>query len=107
VPRVKKANVYWPCPMALSSFAVTRTEKSSRVAMEALAPETPVVAFANARLPEIIDHGKNRTPVSDEEGMAAAISKKGRNLSPIASAGPQARDRFDVRHILNRYFERL
>jgi glycosyltransferase involved in cell wall biosynthesis len=77
-------------------------ETSSLVAMEALAAGTPVVAFANGALPEIIDHGKTGLLVSDEDEMAAAIGEVGR-LSPQACR-TAARERFDVRHMIDRYF---
>jgi Glycosyl transferases group 1/Glycosyltransferase Family 4 len=77
-------------------------ETSSLVAMEALAAGTPVVAFANGALPEVIDHGKTGLLVSDEDEMAAAIESVDR-LSPQACRAA-ARDRFDVRPMIDRYF---
>jgi glycosyltransferase involved in cell wall biosynthesis len=77
-------------------------ETSSLVAMEALAAGTPVVAFANGALPEIIDHGKTGLLVSDEDEMAAAIEQVDR-LSPQACR-TAARERFDVRQMIDRYF---
>jgi glycosyltransferase involved in cell wall biosynthesis len=77
-------------------------ETSSLVAMEALAAGTPVVAFANGALPEIIDHGKTGLLVSDEDEMAAAIKQADR-LSPQACR-TAARERFDVRQMIDRYF---
>jgi glycosyltransferase involved in cell wall biosynthesis len=77
-------------------------ETSSLVAMEALAAGTPVVAFSNGALPEIIDHGKTGLLVSDEDEMAAAIEQVDR-LSPQACR-TAARERFDVRHMIDRYF---
>jgi glycosyltransferase involved in cell wall biosynthesis len=77
-------------------------ETSSLVAMEALAAGTPVVAFANGALPEVIDHGKTGFLVSDEDEMAAAISEVDR-LTPQACR-TAARERFDVRQMIDRYF---
>ena len=78
------------------------SETSSLVAMEALAAGTPVVAFANGALPEIIDHGKTGLLVSDEDEMAAAIEQVDR-LSPQACR-TAARERFDARQMIDRYF---
>lgn len=77
-------------------------ETSSLVAMEALAAGTPVVAFANGALPEVIDHGKTGFLVSDEDEMTAAIEWVDR-LSPQACRAA-ARDRFDARQMIDRYF---
>jgi glycosyltransferase involved in cell wall biosynthesis len=77
-------------------------ETSSLVAMEALAAGTPVVAFGNGALPEVIDHGKTGLLVSDEDQMAAAIGEVDR-LSPQACRAA-ARERFDVRQMIDRYF---
>jgi glycosyltransferase involved in cell wall biosynthesis len=70
--------------------------------MEALAAGTPVVAFANGALPEIVDHGKTGLLVSDEDEMAAAIEQVDR-VSPQACR-TAARERFDVRQMIDRYF---
>jgi glycosyltransferase involved in cell wall biosynthesis len=77
-------------------------ETSSLVAMEALAAGTPVVAFANGALPEIIDHGKTGLLVSDEDEMVEAIEQVDR-LSPQACRAA-ARERFDARQMIDRYF---
>jgi glycosyltransferase involved in cell wall biosynthesis len=77
-------------------------ETGSLVAMEALAAGTPVVAFANGALPEIIDHGKTGLLVSDEDEMAAAIEQVDR-LSPQACR-TAARERFDVHQMIDQYF---
>src|SRR6266446_1869529 len=91
-----------PYPARCLIVASLVPETSSLVAMEALAAGTPVVAFANGALPEIIDHGKTGLLVSDEDEMAAAIEQVDR-LSPHACRAA-ARDRFDVRHMIDRYF---
>lgn len=48
-------------------------ETSSLVAMEALASGTPVVAFPNGALSDIVDHQRTGFLVNDDEEMAAAI----------------------------------
>jgi glycosyltransferase involved in cell wall biosynthesis len=48
-------------------------ETSSLVAMEALAAGTPVVAFPNGALPEIVEHGRTGFMVSNVRDMANAI----------------------------------
>ncbi|TPN51309.1 MULTISPECIES: glycosyltransferase [unclassified Mesorhizobium] len=48
-------------------------ETSSLVAMEALACGTPVVAFPNGALPNVIEHGKTGFLVNDVDEMASAI----------------------------------
>jgi hypothetical protein len=48
-------------------------ETSSLVAMEALAQGTPVIAFPNGALREIVAHGRTGFLVADEREMAAAI----------------------------------
>jgi glycosyltransferase involved in cell wall biosynthesis len=77
-------------------------ETSSLVAMEALAAGTPVVAFATGALPEVIDHGETGFLVSDEDEMVAAIKNIDR-LSPQACRAAASK-RFDVRHMVDRYF---
>jgi CelD/BcsL family acetyltransferase involved in cellulose biosynthesis len=56
-------------------------ETSSLVAMEAIAAGTPVIAFANGALAEIIDHGVTGFIVRSGEEMADAIAAVG-DLDP-------------------------
>ncbi|MDB5409928.1 MAG: glycosyl transferase group 1 [Rhodospirillales bacterium] len=76
-------------------------ETSSLVAMEALACGTPVIAFANGALPEIIEHGRTGFIVSDVGGMAAAIWDSAR-ISAEACRDA-ARRRFYASMMVRRY----
>ncbi len=51
----------------------TVAETSSLVAMEALASGTPVIAFRQGALPEIVEHGRTGYIVCNEREMADAI----------------------------------
>jgi glycosyltransferase involved in cell wall biosynthesis len=71
-------------------------ETSSLVAMEAAACGTPVIAFGNGALPEIVQHGVTGFLVQDAAEMAEAIRRADR-IDPEACR-QAARDRFsDVR----------
>lgn len=56
-------------------------ETSSLTAIEALACGTPVIAFPNGALPEVVEHGRTGFIVSNTEDMANAIDSA-RNISP-------------------------
>jgi CelD/BcsL family acetyltransferase involved in cellulose biosynthesis len=71
------------------------------VAMEALAAGTPVVAFANGALPEIIEHGRTGFLVDDVNGMAEALGAVDR-VDP-AACRMAARERFSAEQMTGRY----
>jgi glycosyltransferase involved in cell wall biosynthesis len=71
--------------------------------MEALAQGTPVIAFRNGALPEIVEHGRTGFIVSDARQMAAAISESAR-LSAEACRDA-ARRRFSASLMVSRYFK--
>lgn len=79
-------------------------ETSSLVAMEALACGTPVIAFPNGALPEIIEDGVNGFLVNDETEMADAI-KFSATISP-RRCWETARCRFDARRMIAAYLRR-
>lgn len=79
-------------------------ETSSLVAMEALAAGTPVVAFANGALTEIVEHGVTGFLVHDEEEMADAIEAAA-TLDPDACRAA-AIARFSVGAMTRQYLER-
>lgn len=76
-------------------------ETSSLVAMEAAACGTPIIAFANGALPEIVEHGRTGYLVSDEQEMADAIEA----CAAIDSETCRrvARQRFSARVMASRY----
>ena len=69
-------------------------ETSSLVAMEAAACGTPVIAFPNGALPEIVQHGRTGFLVGDVAEMAEAIGQVSR-IDPEACR-QAARARFDL-----------
>lgn len=76
-------------------------ETSSLVAMEALACGTPVIAYPNGALPDIVDHGRTGFIVRDVGEMAAAIDAAA-TLDPQACRAA-ARDRFGLSRMVDRY----
>lgn len=76
-------------------------ETSSLVAMEALACGTPVVAFPNGALPEIVEHGRTGFLVRDVGEMAAAMRDAPRLSSGLCRA--EARRRFSLDAMTARY----
>jgi glycosyltransferase involved in cell wall biosynthesis len=78
-------------------------ETSSLVAMEALACGTPVVAFPNGALPDVVEHGKTGFLVNDVDEMAQAI---------VAASGldaetcrAEARRRFSLDRMISSYMD--
>jgi glycosyltransferase involved in cell wall biosynthesis len=78
-------------------------ETSSLVAMEAMASGTPVIAFPNGALPEIVEDGLTGILVRDVQQMSDAISDS-EKLSPKVARGV-AEERFSSRAMANGYEE--
>jgi glycosyltransferase involved in cell wall biosynthesis len=72
--------------------------------MEALACGTPVIAFPNGALPEIIEHAKTGYLVNSVNEMACAI----RRAAEISSDACRnvARERFSAETMTARYVQR-
>ncbi|MBI2056185.1 MAG: glycosyltransferase family 4 protein [Candidatus Sungbacteria bacterium] len=84
-------------------FPIERREPFGLVMIEAMACGTPVIAFPNGSVPEIVENGKNGFIVNTKEEMIRAISQ-------LASLDRRAcrkavEDRFTVRHMVDRYEE--
>jgi glycosyltransferase involved in cell wall biosynthesis len=77
-------------------------ETSSLVAREALASGTPVVAFPQGALVDLIDHGRTGFLVEDVAGMAVAISRAG-ELRP-EDCRDAARARLSLKRMIAQYF---
>lgn len=78
-------------------------ETACLVAMEALAAGTPVVAFPNGALPEVVEDGVTGFLVEDVAAMARAISAAGR-LDPDACRAA-ARRRFPLAQMTGAYLD--
>jgi len=76
-------------------------ETSSLVAMESMACGTPVIAFPNGALPEIVEHGVTGFIVNSVEEMAEAL-RAVRDLDPEACRRA-ARERFSAERMTGRY----
>jgi glycosyltransferase involved in cell wall biosynthesis len=76
-------------------------ETGSLVAMEALASGTPVIAFPNGALADVVEHGVTGFHVGDASEMAAAITAVD-GLAPAACRA-SARARFSVLPMIEHY----
>ncbi len=79
-------------------------ETSSLVAMEAAACGTPVIAFRQGALPEVVEHGRTGFIVDDVPGMTAAIAQIGA-IDP-ATCRATAAARFSVERMAALQIER-
>ncbi len=79
-------------------------ETSSLVAMEAAACGTPVIAFRNGALPEVVEDGRTGFLVDDVASMAAAIRRADR-IDP-AICRETARRRFSTERMAAAYIDR-
>jgi glycosyltransferase involved in cell wall biosynthesis len=78
-------------------------ETSSLVAMEALACGTPVVAYPNGALPDIVEHAATGFLVRSPREMAEAI--RACDAIPPERCRAAARDRFSAETTIRRYFD--
>ena len=79
-------------------------ETSSLVAMEAAACGTPVIAFRNGALPDVVEDGRTGFLVDDVDGMAEAIRRVDR-IDP-AACREAARRRFSNERMAAAYLDR-
>ncbi len=78
-------------------------ETSSLAAMEALACGTPVIAFPNGALPEVIEDGRTGFIVSTVEEMAAAMEAADQIDPDLCRS--VARERFSLGRMADRYLD--
>jgi glycosyltransferase involved in cell wall biosynthesis len=78
-------------------------ETSSLVAMEALASGTPVIAFPNGALAEIVTPERTGFLVNDAEEMGDAIQRTS-SISPV-TCRREAEQRFSSERMISQYFD--
>jgi len=76
-------------------------EPFGMVMVEAMAAGTPVIAFAEGSVPEVVEPGRSGLIVGDEEAMAAAVAEVA-ELDP-ADCRASARERFHPQRVAARY----
>jgi glycosyltransferase involved in cell wall biosynthesis len=79
-------------------------ETSSLVAMEAAACGTPVIAFRNGALPDVVEDGRTGLLVADMDGMAEAIRQV--DLIDPDVCRETARRRFSIERMAAAYINR-
>jgi len=79
-------------------------ETSSLVAMEAASCGTPVIAFCNGALPEVVEDGRTGFLVDDVAGMIDAIGRV--DMIDPAVCRETARRRFSIERMAQAYIER-
>ncbi len=79
-------------------------ETSSLVAMEAASCGTPVIAFRNGALPEVVEDGRTGFLVDDAAGMAEAIRRVD-SIDP-AVCRETAQRRFSIERMATAYIDR-
>ncbi len=78
-------------------------ETSSLVAMEAISSGTPVIAFRNGALPEVVDHERTGFIVDSQQDMSLALDRI-EAISP-GTCRETAKVRFDAARMARDYFK--
>jgi len=81
----------------------TPVEATTRVILEAYAAGTPVIAFANGGIPEVVDDGRTGRLVRSVEEMAAAAVELLGDPARRQSMSAAARECWEQRFTLERY----
>ncbi|MFA6096939.1 MAG: glycosyltransferase family 4 protein [Candidatus Paceibacterota bacterium] len=84
-------------------FPVRWQEPFGLVMIEAMACGTPVIAFGNGSVPEVVEHGKTGFIVENEEGMIEAI----KNIGKIkrSDCRKRVRENFNIEKMVDGYEE--